>query len=160
MGAGKTTVMAEVSDLLAQRAIAHAAIDLDALAIVHGASRSAGDVMIDNLTSIGANYAAAGIDRLVLAGAVESRDDLRRIAAAVRGDALVVCRLTASLDTMRARVRVREPGVLQAMFVDRVEALDVILDRAHLEDFAVVNENRSVTDTAGEILRTSGWTTP
>ncbi len=34
MGAGKTTVMAEASDLLSAAGVSHAAIDLDALAII------------------------------------------------------------------------------------------------------------------------------
>ena len=35
MGAGKTSVLGESSDILAQRNIAHAAIDLDALGLAH-----------------------------------------------------------------------------------------------------------------------------
>ena len=35
MGAGKTAVLAEASDILALRQIAHAAIDLDALGLAH-----------------------------------------------------------------------------------------------------------------------------
>jgi len=53
MGAGKTAVLAESSDILAQRQIVHAAIDLDALGLAHlpSAARSDG-VMYDNLRSI------------------------------------------------------------------------------------------------------------
>ena len=32
-----------------------------------------------------------------------------------------------------------------------------ILDRAHLEDFAIVNENTSLTDVALEVLGRAGW---
>jgi hypothetical protein len=35
MGAGKTTVLAEASDILALRHITHAAIDLDAFGLAH-----------------------------------------------------------------------------------------------------------------------------
>jgi len=35
MGAGKTAVMAEASDILTRRQIVHAAIDLDALGLAH-----------------------------------------------------------------------------------------------------------------------------
>jgi len=35
--------------------------------------------------------------------------------------------------------------------------LNVILDRARLEDFAVANENRSLTDVALEMLVKAGW---
>jgi len=35
MGAGKSAVMGEASDILARRRIVHAAIDLDALGVAH-----------------------------------------------------------------------------------------------------------------------------
>jgi hypothetical protein len=38
-----------------------------------------------------------------------------------------------------------------------VAKLNVILDCARLEDFAVVNENRSLTDVALEMLARAGW---
>jgi predicted ABC-type ATPase len=44
MGAGKTSVLAEASDILAKRRVTHAAIDVDALGLAHlpiGASNDA-----------------------------------------------------------------------------------------------------------------------
>jgi hypothetical protein len=35
--------------------------------------------------------------------------------------------------------------------------LNAILDRARLEDFAVANENRSLTEVAIEMLGKAGW---
>jgi hypothetical protein len=48
-------------------------------------------------------------------------------------------------------------GALQNTFVARVAGLNAILDCTRLEDFALTNENRSVTDTALEMLTRSGW---
>jgi hypothetical protein len=70
---------------------------------------------------------------------------------------MVVCRLTASSETMRHRVKMRESGVLQEQFVARVDKLNSILDRAQLDDFAVASENRSVTQIAHEMLLKAGW---
>jgi hypothetical protein len=58
---------------------------------------------------------------------------------------------------MRQRVIMRESGVLQQRFVDRVTELNAILDRAQLEDFVIDNENRSLTDVAFEMLIKAGW---
>jgi hypothetical protein len=58
---------------------------------------------------------------------------------------------------MRQRVMMRESGFLQQQFVDRVSELNNILARAQLEDFAIVNENRSLTDVAREMLIKAGW---
>src|ERR1700746_1021056 len=83
MGAGKTAVMGEASDILAQRQIVHAAIDLDALGLAHlpsadpgSATRSDG-VMYDNLRSICRNYAALGVRRFLVARAIEDGAQLR-----------------------------------------------------------------------------------
>jgi hypothetical protein len=70
---------------------------------------------------------------------------------------VVVCRLTANLATLQQRVKQREPGVLQAEFVARVETLDASLNRAALEDFTIANEDRSITDVAREMLLRAGW---
>ncbi|HWO28303.1 MAG TPA: hypothetical protein VNO32_05855, partial [Candidatus Acidoferrum sp.] len=50
MGAGKTAVLAEASDILRLRHMAHAAIDLDALGLAHLPSSASNDeVMYRNL---------------------------------------------------------------------------------------------------------------
>jgi hypothetical protein len=160
MGAGKTTVMAEASDLLAAAGISHAAIDMDTLGIMHLPTPAAFDLACRNLASVWANYAAAGLTRLLLAEAVESQDDLDRIRRAVPDSQVVVCRLTARLETMERRVGLREPGMLQASFVARVAELDAQLDAARLEDFRLDNDAAPVTDTARALLVRAGWIPP
>jgi adenylylsulfate kinase len=158
MGSGKTTVMAEASDILALRGVAHAAIDLDALGMVHlpaDANRSA--VVDRNLHCVWENYRALGVTRLLLAAALESRADLESCRAVVGGPKTMVCRLTASMATMKQRVGLREPGMWQQKFVGRVAELNALLDRALLEDFCVTNEDRPVTDVAQEVLSRAGW---
>jgi adenylylsulfate kinase len=158
MGSGKTTVMGEAADLLTLRGIPHAAIDLDWLRIAHFPSEVHDDGVSDrNLRCVWRNYQALGLTRLLLATALESRSDLKRCCVAVSASEIVVCRLTASLATMQQRVRSRETGVRQQIYVERVLELNAILDRARVEDFTVENENRPVTDVAQEVLRRAGW---
>jgi|SRR5271169_6808066 len=77
MGSGKTSVLAEASDILALRAIVHAAIDLDASAIVHLALTIDEDgLMYRNLRSVRENYAAVGVRRVLLARTMEDRAEL------------------------------------------------------------------------------------
>jgi hypothetical protein len=113
--------------------------------------------MYRNLESVCRNYAALGVARVLLARAVEDRAELELCRSAVSAQNTAVCRLTASLGEMQQRVKKRELGVLQREFVDRVAILDAILDRACLEDFAVINENRSLNDVAREMLVKAGW---
>ena len=157
MGSGKTTVLAEASDLLAARDVVHAAIDLDALGIAHVPEGERIDLMHRNLASIWENYAAAGVTRLLLAEAVESRAELDRIQRAIPDSTVVVCRLKARLETMQQRVSMREPGMLREQFIARVAELEALLDRAQLEDFSLVNDDGSVTDVARELLVRAGW---
>ena len=158
MGAGKTSVLAEASDILSLRHIVHAAIDMDALGLAHLPPAGGNDsVMNRNLESVCGNYAASGVTRLLLARAMEDRAELELCRSIVAAAKTTVCRLTAGIATMQQRVRTRELGLLQQQYVERVATLDAILDRARLEDFAVINENRSINDVAQEMLIKAGW---
>ena len=125
MGAGKTTVLGEASDLLTAEGILHAAIDLDGLSI----GQMPDDMTARNLAAVWSNYAGAGITRLLIAEAIDSADKLERIRRAVPGAEIVVCRLRASLGTMQERVRVREPGMRQEEFIRRVVDLERAIRR-------------------------------
>ena len=157
-GAGKTSVLGEASDILSRRQIAHAAIDVDTLGLAFLTAATRNDeAMYSNLRSVCNNYAALGVTRFLLARALENRRELDRCRGMVPGADTAVCRLTASLETMEARVKMRESGVSQREYVSRVAELNAILDHARLEDFSVVNENRSLTEVAQEILGRAGW---
>jgi hypothetical protein len=158
MGSGKTSVLAEASDILALRHIVHAAIDLDALGLAHLPSAVGTDgVMYRNLQSACENYASLGVTRLLLARAMEDRTEFELCRTVVSAASITVCRLTASIDTMQQRVRTRESGVLQAQYAERVAILEAILNRERLEDFVIINEGRPITDVAQEMLMRAGW---
>jgi hypothetical protein len=158
MGSGKTTLLGEASDILAAHGVRHAAIDLDAVNAAGLPDDASADLTVRNLAALGANFAAAGIERILLAEAVDSRERLERIRSALGGATIVVCRLTAELETLQARIRQREPGMLQQQFVHRAGELDARLDRAGVEDFVVANgSRRSITDVAREVLIRAGW---
>jgi hypothetical protein len=158
VGSGKTSVLAEASDMLALRHIAHAAIDVDALGLAYVPAAARNDeVMYRNLRSVCNNYAALGVIRFLLARALENRAELDFCRGIVSAADTAVCRLTASIETMEQRVKMREPGVLQPEYVSRVAALSAILDRVRLEHFSILNENRSLTEVAHEMLVSAGW---
>ena len=158
MGSGKTAVLDEASDILALHGIAHAGVDLDSLLILHLPSGVRDeDVVFRNLRCVWENYAALGVMRLLLARALERRDELERIRDAVSAKKITVCRLNASIGKMQERVGARDSGQLQRRYVARVAELNALLDRAQLEDFSVLNEGRSITEVAQEMLTRSGW---
>ncbi|HWZ84512.1 MAG TPA: hypothetical protein VNW47_17915, partial [Terriglobales bacterium] len=158
MGAGKTTVLGEASDILALRHITHAAIDLDALGLAYLPSEASNDdLMYRNLQSVCENYAAHGVQRLLLARALEDHTELELCRSVVSATNTIVCRLSAAVETMQRRVQSRELGVSQGKYVARVAELNLILDRARLEDFTIASEERSSTDIAYEMLVKAGW---
>lgn len=157
MGAGKTTVVNEASDILTSEDVAHAAIDLDALGAWHVPSGVAVNLVLKNLAAVCDNYAAVGITRLLIAGAIEGSAELEGIRRAIPDATVMVVRLAASLDTMCQRVRERETGMRRATYVARVEVLDQILNGASLETLVVVNEGRSITEVAREVLTRARW---
>jgi hypothetical protein len=77
MGAGKTSVPAEASDMLTMHHIVHAAVDLDALGLAHLPLAAVNHgVMYRNLRSFCKNYDSVGVGRLRLARAIEDRAEL------------------------------------------------------------------------------------
>jgi hypothetical protein len=158
MGAGKTSVLGEASDILTLRRIVHAAIDLDALGVGYLPTAAGNDaVMYENLRSVCENYAARGVRRFLVARAIEDQAQLELCRGVISAEHTIVCRLTAGLDAMQERIKKRERGPLQWEFVARVAELNGILDSARLEDITVTNEHRSANDAALEMLVKAGW---
>jgi hypothetical protein len=160
MGAGKTAVLAEASDILAQPQIVHAAIDLDALGLAHlpsatpaSAARSDG-VMYDNLRSICRNYAALGVQRFLVARAIEDGAELKLCRDTIPAVNTVVCRLTASIEAMERRVLIRDSWISQGESVARVAKLNVILDRARIRGLCC-RQRESLVDRCR--ARNAGW---
>jgi hypothetical protein len=141
----------------------HAALDIDAFGNAHdpdGALDLAA-MAYQNVSAAVRNYAAAGVSTFVLAGAIESRAELAQLCGATAATDLVVCRLTAPVSVMQERVRVREPGIWQQKYVDRVAVLEDRLDAAALESFRLLNDGaRSITELGEEMLKRTGWLVP
>jgi hypothetical protein len=158
VGAGKTTIAAECNDVLAERKIPNAAVDLDALAWQYPpTSKWNKDLLFENLASIWPNYAAHGSTRLIVANVFED-DDRDRYAAAIPGASLVICRLVVPEREERVeRLRRRmHPGPSLDWHIDRTQELHDILEAKRHEDFIVVND-RPVREVAEEVLTTAGW---
>lgn len=160
LGSGKTVVLSEASDILIERDIAHAAIDLDWLCNVYPppAGEKYGTQMgFTNLASVWANLERAGFLRLLLARVVETLEDRSGYAIAIPGADVQVCLLTAGVEPMRERLRLREPGRARDRHLRRAVELDQILLAAGVEDFRVHNDGRPIGDVAEEALARAGW---
>jgi broad-specificity NMP kinase len=106
-GAGKTEVLAALSDLLVADDVRHATVEVEALTSAHPALSD--DQWSEPVRAVCALYRRFGYERLLATATVEGQDDLDRVGAAIGADELAVVRLEAAPATLRRRIVEREP---------------------------------------------------
>jgi adenylylsulfate kinase-like enzyme len=159
-GSGKSSVAAEIAELLEARDVPYAAIDLDWLAWANvGEGDGHGPIenrlLLPNLRAVVANDMAAGVRRLVLAGTIRTREEMDALR-----DALAVPMRVVRLDVPLAVIESRlgaDPtsGRASDLEVARREAADSQV--LGFEDLAVDND-RAIREVAADIVRWLGWT--
>jgi len=105
-GTGKTTLAAELAELLADRHVPCAAIDLDWLGwfwLPEKREHTVNDIVVANLAALAATYSKAGVQRLILAGTIRTRVELDQLAAVV-GQPLRVVHLTVPFNEIARRL--------------------------------------------------------
>lgn len=160
IGAGKSTVLDEIHDVLCSMDSAHACIDIDAVSYSWPQRGAFNHITaLENLRSLWANFRAAGASRLAIAGVVERVQDIEAFRDAVPGARITVCRLIASESTRIARLNRRQVGAGLQWHLQRTTELESVLDACALHDFVVVNEDRAIRHVAVEVLIRAGWLT-
>jgi predicted kinase len=170
VGAGKTAVAREVGELLRLTRVAGGmkmacgVIDLDALSYVAPGpvgDRFHSEFVLENLEAVWPNYAARGVDHLVLARYVGAAHEVEAYRKAIPSATVTVCRVTAPAETVRDRLRRRECGIARDFLMALSRTLAAEIDELALEDFVVDNgPDRSVTDVAREVAERVGWPVP
>jgi len=156
VGVGKTTLAAAVGDLLRERQVANAVVDLDELR--RAWPPPAGDlfatsVLLDNLSAVAARYVGRGFSSLVLAGVLETAADRARHEKAV-GMPLTVCRLVADPDVVQRRLRTRHTDDADGLgwHLHRAGELAAIQDASAVEDMRLDVTALPVRDAAAAVL--------
>lgn len=161
VGAGKSTTADHVGELLAERGVPHAVVDLDELRRSWPAPPGdpfQQDLELENLRAVAAVYRRRGAARLVLAGVLEDRESRARYADAV-GMPLVVCRLRVAVPAVRDRLDARHAGYPSVLAWHRHRAgeLHAILEAARVEDHVVDVAGQTPAEVAAAVLRAAGW---
>ncbi|SEQ35944.1 AAA family ATPase [Microlunatus flavus] len=161
VGAGKTTTAHALSDLLRTAGVRHAVVDLDEIRLLRpppDGDRFAHEVELANLRDLARNFAAAGAERLVLAGVVEEGVEGDRYREAVTGRLLLV-RLLVRPDRAAVRLRHRhaEEPEARTWHLHRTDELAAVLDAAPFEDAHVDTTDRTPAQVALEVARLAGW---
>lgn len=161
VGAGKTTIAEVVADLLRERGVPYAWIDVDAL---RRAYPTADDdpfgqaVVLDHLEAMAGVLRRRGYRHVVLAEVIERAPDRELYERAFDGAELVVVRLDASEETRLARLAVRERDPWREWHLARTVELAAILETADVDDAVVDNDgDRPLRDVAAQVLAAAGW---
>lgn len=158
VGVGKTSVLIELHDILSTEKIPHGCVERDALAYSWPDQGRFNEVMVKrNLSCVVANFLEAGATRILIAGVIETPEDLAVYRRCIPNAEIQVCRLTADLDLRRQRLRVREKGAGLQWHLERTVELDRILDQAEIENFRVNNGDRALREVALEVLTRAQW---
>lgn len=158
VGSGKTAVGYAAHELLSDRRVPHAFLDLDGLSCSWPPVGPFNEgLVLEGVGRLWPMYRAAGAERLLLARVIENKADLQAYAGAIADARVTLCRLTASEAVRRARLKARHGGRALKWHLARTVELEAVLERAALEDFHVDNERRSPEETALEVLMRAQW---
>jgi hypothetical protein len=156
-GVGKSSVAAEIADLLEAGGERYAAIDLDWLTWADTGSGEDGAehrMLLTNLASVVGNYLEAGIRLFVLARSLRNRSELQSLRAAIPVPVRVV-RLTVSMDEVGRRLRSDVTRGRQDDLREAGQWLAAGLGEG-FEDLTVAND-RPIGEVASEIVGWLGW---
>jgi gluconate kinase len=161
VGAGKTTVGEHLAELLSQAGEAVAFINTDDLGRCW--PRPTGDpfnvdLLVRNLTAVASNYVRAGARTVVVAGVVQTNDQLGRFSSALE-TAPALVRLTVPADEVSRRLRRRHGEFDEAglrWHLARAPELDGLLDISGLPSVLVENTGPPAA-TAQAVLASLDW---
>jgi hypothetical protein len=158
VGVGKTSVLIEIHDILEKREVPHACVERDALGYSWPPQGRFNERIVElNLSCVATTFLGAGAERFVIAGVIESPQDLSVYRRCIPNAEIQVCRLIAELEVRRQRLRSREKGAGLTWHLDRTAELDRVLDKARIDHFSVDNSDRPLRDVASEVLARAGW---
>ena len=156
---GKTTIAAEIGEVLAGAGRSIVIVDLDHLGwgfIPDSREDLIEELRTDNLGAIWPNLQAAGFQQLVITGAVVTTATLASIREIV-GSSMVVVRVVTPPDLAEERLRQRDNGRLLDDHLAIMPSLEQSLDRSGLEDVRIDNDDRSPREVAASVLERIGW---
>lgn len=162
IGAGKSTIAALMSEILHERGVRHALVEVDWLGEVYPAPDPSdpysNDLAMKMLSTIWPQYLEAGITRAIVTMTLENQQELDDLAAAMGQPPVTVVRLLASPETRKERIAAREFGSLKELFLEKTDEIEDKMDCFELGDVIVGNDkDRSPLETARDALEGLGW---
>jgi predicted kinase len=154
-GVGKSTTAVALSDLLAQREIAHALIDMDHLRWnIPAPEDDPRNVQLGlkHLGWLAGSYREAGAKWLIVVDVVPTESPHGMFESVIPGSTASIVRLRLPLDVIRERITLREPEVQHDWFMDKAELVAGAYDEFQVGDIVVDCGDRTADDIAREIV--------
>lgn len=155
VGVGKTAVAVAAGDILQQRGLPAAVVDLDWLGWVMGSKIPVAELIARNLEAILPNFAEARIDYLILTRAMETETDAMSIRSALGDIPLKIVILSASEATIESRLRARDTGATLEQHLIQANAMSAFFER--FEGDATIENEASPEATAAAVIDFLGW---
>lgn len=161
IGSGKTVVAADIGEIMAERDVPTAVIDLDwlgwAAPLPAGGDVTTQELILRNLRAVWPNFRSVGVRYLVLVRAIQSPDEVDALRRTLSDAQIKVVRLTASEGAIAERLERRDTGANLDEHLRQATEFANQLDEMRLEDIVVFNENRPVREVAAEVLERLDW---
>jgi len=154
VGAGKTTTMWALGELLEAAAVPHAVLDVDQVRTFHPTppdDRFGSRLGRRNTAAVTANYLAEGATVLVLADVIEHAGDRDDYVRMMPDAEITVVRLDVPMETIFRRLAVREPEMTLAWHRERAPELQAIMERERIGDLVIDVGQRTPPELATEI---------
>lgn len=155
VGVGKTSISEAVYNILVQKKIASAVIDVDSFRSAYPPplnDRFNTMLVYQNLASIWSNYAALGINYLIIPNVIESCEEIEQYKAVIPNSSITTIRLKASIPTLHSRLENRESGDSLKWHKNRAKELHEQFEKNTLEDIVIDTENKSIEEVARNVL--------
>lgn len=154
VGAGKSTIMATLTDLLEEHGIPNAGVDMDHLRWFYPRQDGdpfGGEIGRKHLAYVVSSYREMGINTLVIADVTENEGDKATLQSALDGFPVVVVRLKVSMDLIAQRLTVRESEENLQWYLDRAPQLERIMEEASVGDLIIDVGERNPRQIAEDI---------
>jgi hypothetical protein len=151
-GAGKSSVLEELSTLHDVEDIPHGAIEAEQLSLGRPLIPASG--WVPQLDAVLSLQREAGRNRFLISATVESAEDLAALKAATAAELLLVVCLSASPETVAARIDLREPDDWpgKAPLVERARRLASSTPLLPGIDLVIDTKDRAAKDVAADVF--------
>ena len=154
-GSGKTSIAQTMSELLRQKDITNAIIDLDYLAKIY--PRKYIGIMYKNLTAIWPNYAEVESIKVIIPTYLQ-KGELEIVMNAAPAEKTQVCEVLAPIEILEERIKAREKREFQIkLHLDYLYQYEGNGPDKKQISFQVINYSKTKAQTATEILQKAGW---